>query len=465
MLRTVKDPYPRAATISAPRGHSLVLIMTILSLILLAPTLLYGQAQGRLTLEQVRNLVNIGAPDATIAHEIQIRGIDFSPKPTFLDQLEKAHAGPQTISALRELLPVLEEAKKQIPKVLQTIYSALDQGNPSSVSASLTSDIANNPEKLDKICKPFTYRAHYEEAIIQRPNRLFEVRVRALFKPFEEKAYVLVFGTSQGHFLLQDIKPPTDWFTTQLTAAEELSRKFVYAAKAGRKDVLDASTLPGVDTSRYISDPKLKNVIQCIPVRAEDVQMVNYQGLKIELQMFSGASCDTWGTWKFLVDQFQGAARIACILWQTPDGKVDANCSPELEIDTLHRFKLETSSANVSPSPPDTTQNSSQQSVKSFTFQHRHINMLGPGDAIYYCTGNLVVSPDGSVRFDCTGTNDPTGRCDHVTFPAGSINDLKKKFGGFHVSARGIGNYDFFGDAASQQAAYQAIVPSVSPKK
>src|SRR5258708_26117258 len=154
--------------------------------LLLIPILLCAQAQGPLTLDQVRNLVNIGVPDATVAREIQARGIAFTPDRELLSQFERTLAGIKTLAALRNFLPMLDEAKKQIPQALQSIYSALDQGNPISVRASMSNDLADNTAKLDAICKPFTYRAHYVEAIIERPQKRFEVRVRVLFKPLEE---------------------------------------------------------------------------------------------------------------------------------------------------------------------------------------------------------------------------------------------------------------------------------------
>lgn len=86
--------------------------------------------------------------------------------------------------------------------------------------------------------------------------------------------------------------------------------------------------------------------------------------------------------------------------------------------------------------------------------------MRGFQSFTYYCAGWLGVRPDGSVAFVCTGTNDPSGRCDKAIFPAGSIRDLKLRGGGeLHIATSGMGNWDFYdlNVAGSTAAAYQAI--------
>jgi hypothetical protein len=460
--------------------------LLILFALAMSPRLAHGQAQTRLTLNQVEQLIHVGAPDGAIAGEIRRRGLDFVPNEATAATLQRLGAGPQTLQAIDDLKPMLGHAKQVIPGILDQIYQALDQGNWQTVRPMLSPDLASNSQKLGLICYPFMYRTHYVESIIERPQHQFEVRVRVLFKAVDEHAYVLLFGVSGDTFFLEDIAdPPQDWFGAQLIAAKDMASKFVYAAKAGRSDVLEQLVAPGVSTSQYVSDPRWKSFIQCIPVEVQSDQLVPYEGLKIELQMFTGSSCNEWGTWKILVDQFQGQQRIACITWtNTSDGKIDANCAPNLEADTLKRFGLPTPevsatlpAAENSPSPLPSTQNQQQESAqqadrqpsevqtKQFSFAHRHINMMGPGDAVYFCTGNLTISPDGTVRYDCTGTNDPTGRCDHVVFLPSTITNLKMGNGSLHISAKDKGNYDFFGDAGSIQAAYQAIAPFAPPKK
>ncbi len=102
--------------------------------------------------------------------------------------------------------------------------------------------------------------------------------------------------------------------------------------------------------------------------------------------------------------------------------------------------------------------------TKTFQFRHRHISafVTNNGSAITFCSGTLTVTPDGSVRYTCTSTNDPKGRCDQVAFPAGSLKDAKvRSDGSLHLASPQFGNYDFYGDPGSVQQALAAISPLV----
>ncbi len=324
-----------------------------------------------------------------------------------------------------------------------------------------------------------TDRAHYVESIVERPHRQFEVRVRVLFQPLEEHAYVLMFGALQDHFLLQDVgDPPAEWFGSDLSAAGELTRRFLYAMKAGRQDVLTQLVSPGVDTSRLTSDPCWQLQLQRLSqVDIGRAVLRSYKGLKIEI------TANVPGI--FLVDRVNGEYKIVSAFngiektYLTTDQScrdpktVRTSEDPDLESYTLKRFGLPISAVSASASSSETSQANSgviqnQQSSmaiqqpnyaqpKQFSFQHRHINMFGPGNAIYYCLGILTIAADGTVHFDCTRTNDPTGRCDHTIFQPGMISDLKIRAGALHIAQKGVGNYDFYGDAGSVQGAYQAI--------
>ena len=79
----------------------------------------------------------------------------------------------------------------------------------------------------------------------------------------------------------------------------------------------------------------------------------------------------------------------------------------------------------------------------------------------FFCGGWLTVRPDGSVTYACTATNDPSGLCDKVMFPTGSIKQAKMKAAGeLHIQTSGMGNWDFFdlNVAGATASAYQAIL-------
>jgi hypothetical protein len=82
-----------------------VLLATLIGFIGL-PSLLHGQAETRLTLVQLEQLIRVGAPDTAIAGEIHRRGVVFTPTPKILDDLERRGAGQTTLAAVRERMPV-----------------------------------------------------------------------------------------------------------------------------------------------------------------------------------------------------------------------------------------------------------------------------------------------------------------------------------------------------------------------
>lgn len=113
------------------------------------------------------------------------------------------------------------------------------------------------------------------------------------------------------------------------------------------------------------------------------------------------------------------------------------------------------------PTPQPTPQQQPQAQVKSFPVKHRHVVMHGFQSSTYFCGGWLTVRPDGSVAYSCSATNDPSGRCERVAFPAGSIRNAQMESGGeLHIITTSMGNWDFFdlNVAGSTTSAYQAIM-------
>ena len=178
-------------------------------------------------------------------------------------------------------LPRLELAKQIIPTNLIHIYNALNQGDLQGVQPYVSQQLAGNYQTLDQICKPFKYRAHYIEAIIERPQGRFEVRVHVLFQPMDERAYVLRFFMTQGgDFYLNDVLVPNDdWFGPGKEVAAELARNFVYAAKAHRTEELARLVTPGIPIDAYATDPCWKQFfVDSEEVRVMPVNLTSYKG-------------------------------------------------------------------------------------------------------------------------------------------------------------------------------------------
>ncbi|MFI5086907.1 MAG: hypothetical protein ACHP7I_00805 [Terriglobales bacterium] len=102
----------------------------------------------------------------------------------------------------------------------------------------------------------------------------------------------------------------------------------------------------------------------------------------------------------------------------------------------------------------------------SFSVRHRHSNAAGwfvqGAQTEYYCSGTLSVSADGTVAFDCAQTEDPSGRCEHLSFAPGSLKEVKIGLGGnLHLASKKQGSVDFYGNADDIKQAQAAIAPLI----
>jgi hypothetical protein len=80
----------------------------------------------------------------------------------------------------------------------------------------------------------------------------------------------------------------------------------------------------------------------------------------------------------------------------------------------------------------------------------------------YYCSGTLSVSPDGTVAYDCAQTDDPSGRCEHLSFAPGALKQAKIGLGGnLHLASKTQGNVDLYGNADDIKQAQAAIAPLI----
>jgi TonB family protein len=314
-------------------------------------------------------LIQLQVPDATVAGEIRRRGLSFAPGKDTSETLRRAGAGRDTLQAIDELRPMLDEARKEIPPILLKIYQLLDQGNPQAARQFLSSEIADDSGKLDSICRPFTYRSHYIEAIVERPGHMFEVRAHALFRPFDEKAQLFTFHPNQGTFLLvQKSDADDDWFGPAKETAIQIVRNFIYAAKAQRVDVLGDLVGSGLDASQFTNNACWREALPRVTeVNDAHAALDSLKGLKIKVtvnmtvstRVFTGVQAYFW------VDRVSDQYKIvAASPMHSPtfilQPAILFNDSPtscrgldnaffgviegsELENDTLKRFSLPTS--------------------------------------------------------------------------------------------------------------------------
>lgn len=258
----------------------------------------------KLSLNLIEALIKEKMPDKAISGEIRQRGLDFVPDANSIHKLRLLGAGPMTIEALYAFCPWLREAEKYIPGILKDIFQALDRGNPSIIRDHMVPQIASDSQKLDSICVPFRYRAHYIEAIIERPNRRFFVRTRVLLNPLEENALLLKFMVEEERFVLEDVfevlemegsEEYENWFRAWKISAEEIARKFYYALKANRADVIstmrtsDQITFRPIFKYMELDASEIKDKINPDSIETE---IVSNKGIKIRV---SFDICeDTW---------------------------------------------------------------------------------------------------------------------------------------------------------------------------
>ncbi len=66
-----------------------------------------GAPQRRgLTLTQIEKLLEIHTPDDVVAQEVRARGLDFTPTPKILEELQRRGAGKGTLGVLRQQMPI-----------------------------------------------------------------------------------------------------------------------------------------------------------------------------------------------------------------------------------------------------------------------------------------------------------------------------------------------------------------------
>jgi TonB family protein len=304
----------------------LLVILAVAAMLVSQSTAGQQPALQKLTLSQIEGLVSHSVPDSTLHTAIMTRGLAFTPTGAILEALRAKGAGPLVLSDIGERIPggavpspettasgggggvsiTLVDARRIIPVELTTIFQALNDGNPQGASRYLAPDVAGSNQRLDSICRPFTYRAHSIEAIIERPNGMFEARVRVLYKPFDERGLVLKFRIASGVFQLVESSDWLDeWFGPSEETAAQMARKFIYAAKAHESSVLPALVDSGIDVSRYTADPCWREALARITgVDKVITPLEQFHGLKIHatavvtidtaIWMYSEVRSDFW---------------------------------------------------------------------------------------------------------------------------------------------------------------------------
>jgi hypothetical protein len=100
-----------------------------------------------------------------------------------------------------------------------------------------------------------------------------------------------------------------------------------------------------------------------------------------------------------------------------------------------------------------------QAQTKRFPLRHRHLVAVRGLKPVYsYCEGFLSIAPDSIARFDCTRTEVPRGRCDHIVLSPGNVKEVRaNRDGSFRVATTSSGNLDFYGEPSAVQGSLNAL--------
>lgn len=319
---------------------------------------------------QIESLIKLRNPDDVIAAAVDHRGLAFIPNEALLARLEALGAGPRTLRTLDELVPMTNAARDQIPVLLGKIYQALNDGSAGLARTYMSKDLAQNAEQMDAICKPYTYRAHYVDAIIERPHHWYETRVRLLLKPMDERAYIVWFFGWRGKFYAGKVERMSrEWELQQMGNSTDVVRKFIYARRARKLEVMTELVFPGLDPSQFLDDYWNRAFADMDTDFSENaLSVVDYKGLKLRVQtriILPAAVAFMQHYGGFLLDNYRGESKIVCIYYDDNSSGTHYICPGDIERYTLGRFGIEAStsqaSTNTSSTPPEETPKTAHQ--------------------------------------------------------------------------------------------------------
>jgi TonB family protein len=248
----------------------------------------------------------------------------------------------------------LKHAQAAIPKALDAIYASLDQGDPAAATRYLLPKITSSTDALDFICRPFTHRAHYVEAVVARLGFQFQAHVRVLFKPLDERAYTMEFQVTNQQAVLESARETEDeWFASQKAEASEIVRRFLYSLKAGHNEIAKTVTSANFPFAQCVEDVDIQRHLGLLQeVRINEETREQYLGLHMVVVVsfpedrninFLKASK------RFYLEPIAGQLKIVRAFYSRDVGQYQADPSwrwghyyedPGIEAYTLARFGL-----------------------------------------------------------------------------------------------------------------------------
>jgi len=390
-----------------------VVILLVASVSLLASKL-HGQAGPPLTIDQVRSLLGIGAPDATIAGEIESRGIAFQPSDAILNELQRLNAGNETLAALRKLIPPEHT-------ICESFGECMGGGQH-----------AFNEKQWDDARQYFDQAATISPNSGQAWNSLGKVYLALKQTQAAYSAWDKALNSEDG---------------VALTACMENGQQ-----------MCDGGTLRLTATafSRYKGD---KRIFQ-VPLSAVTIMGTNRHSFPSYLTFETLVN----GT-KYNFDFFP--ITVHCVwnstLLCSEEGQAEQIAMGAYFVQAFRRL-IPTGTDAVAVSHPVEPSLHSASPPLRIAVSHRHLP-VGAGfmvpEQVTYCRGFLIIDT-GVVEYDCTVPDQVLGRCERSIISP--VRSVEYKGGGLRVVGRG-GNWDFFGNANDLARAHDAITETLVPKK
>jgi hypothetical protein len=241
----------------------------------------------------------------------------------------------------------LATAEKAIPKALDVIYSSLNQGNPAGARSLLVPRLSGSTEALDFICRPFTFRKYYVESIAGRPNERFLARVRVLFKPLDEHAHTMLFHITDQETTLESVEDSgDDWFGPLKAEAVDTVRRFLYAVKAGERDVAQKLVSDKFPFTECLDDEIIQDHLKgAREINAHGARIEQMHGIKLAVSVDFPECFGTSTTKVFFLDSLGGGLKIVRAFdnrhgWPDVCRWPVAYEDPDIERYTLRRFNL-----------------------------------------------------------------------------------------------------------------------------
>lgn len=391
-------------------GVSIMVLVAGMPMVSAAPQ---EEAKPRLTLTQLRELLSIGAPDATIAHEIESRGIAFQPSIALLSELQSLNAGEETLATLRKLIPAEQTICDSFGACMsggQRTFHDRDWNQARAYFAQAATINPNSGQAWNSAGKSYLALQQTQAAYSAWDKALNSGSGVALTACMENGKPVCEGGTL--------VLTPTTFFRykgdERVLEVPLSAIKIIGTIRHGSPSYLAFETL--INGRKYDFDffpitatCVWSNVLVC-PAAGQTEQLAMASYFEQTLRRLSPG----------------GTGGGAIVSNAEPVTQRD---TPPIRINVLHR--------------------------------HRPVGWgLFPAPPVTYCQGILSVSM-GMVEYDCTVPDRELGRCEHGMISP--VRSVEYKSGGLRIVGSG-GNWDFSGNSDDLRRAHDAIAATLAPQ-